>query len=1147
MMAGHEWEDWFEREEFIGQISDIRVQNLQVEREEVQKRTFTRWMNLHLEKCDPPIEVHDLFHDIQDGRILMALLEELSGCKLLQGYKKSSHRIFRLNNIAKVLSFLEERNVKLVSIDATDVADGNSSIVLGLIWNIILFFQIKELTGNIRSQFPSSSSLSSIPTSSDSDTSLCSTPSDDRQLLSMAIKEQSKAIKKLLQWVQKRTRKYGVAVQDFGKSWTSGLAFLAVIKSIDTSQVDMRKALLRNARENLEDAFRIAHYSLGIPRLLEPEDLTINTPDEQSIITYVAQFLEYFPGMEEPEEPCQLIERSVSMGRLNFRDSDADRARNDPHQSRVKERSYRFQGDYVPPPPKILISSVSEDKSATSTRFTPAAARSWSTEDFLSDSPHMETISSHVVEDTKEPIIEDKLSYTQSTTSSSVPECVNTDSVLGDSAVSSPESWIESDFGAMSERFCESQSDISLCDSGTVWDVYHAIPVDVTPHDEGFVPSLDDRDADEQSYEHNETDSKASVGRTQELSEGDSEKKEKEGEVLTKTEANQDVVRDQINDELTEEADAQEKDERLEPSSELYVWPDVLVNTGAHPLEMENTNQSGLDLNDDLPIPDHFGELTKQTSVEESTYKEHECLRELVDSFVDAQGHEGPMNVQNENVKVSEEEAAVETECRKTDYPSGEDRDDRDDSRLKLEKDEGVLETSQEVLVYRLHLQENSLTDRDGTLLNTNTTKQEGAPSIPLISISTEPEEEEEEESEEKACDKDGQAQTGGEEMHQPETTGLGGTDPDVSVSHNSSELNGDSSHDDHRNPVEMSWHLDDANEPSLMNSSNPDTSIPFTMDNMEIGEPNQECQHLQDTCETDATDKELTGWTLSSHDTSQPLNTDQDSRDTVSTKTQQSLFNPVESELTERTGILCHETDNESKNVDFLYADFDRSSPAEDVVDLIEPMDLFYPDKEELQFTEPLYTEMQSWPSVLSVSALEPAPASETLLDDQPLTLLCEDWRNGVDLMQDKVITGINQESHELLHGEKIRGPWGDGVPADHSDVSETEQQSSGSAVENTEPLRSDVDRPSQREDVDSLIPTVLRHRKRASLTESADCQRAVTAATRRADEADTVCWSDSSELYLILLLWLLLYCFWLLPQLDLKTLPSLLLNFNH
>lgn len=32
--------------------------------------------------------------------------------------------------------------VKLVSIDAADVADGHSSIILGLIWNIILFFQV---------------------------------------------------------------------------------------------------------------------------------------------------------------------------------------------------------------------------------------------------------------------------------------------------------------------------------------------------------------------------------------------------------------------------------------------------------------------------------------------------------------------------------------------------------------------------------------------------------------------------------------------------------------------------------------------------------------------------------------------------------------------------------------------------------------------------------------------------------------------------------------------------------------------------------------------------------------------------------------------------------------------------------------------
>ncbi|XP_068608119.1 calmin-like [Brachionichthys hirsutus] len=486
-MAGHQRQDWFEREEFIGQISDIRVQNLQVEREVVQKRTFTRWMNLHLQKCDPPVQVQDLFCDIQDGRVLMALLEGLSGCKLLHGFKKSSHRIFRLNNIAKVLSFLEERNVKLVSIDAADVADGNSSIILGLIWNIILFFQIKELTGNIRSQFPSSSSLSSIPTGADSDASFCRSAPNEQPSASTAMREHSKAIKKLLQWVQKRTRKFGVAVQDFGKSWVSGLALLAVIKSIDPTLVDMRKALLRPARENLEDAFRIAHYSLGIPQLLEPEDITTNAPDEQSIMTYVSQFLKHFPDIEEKALPCQPMKRSISTCRLDLRDSRSNHIRNDGHGSIVKERSYMFQRDCAKPPPKILISSVSEDRGTASSPFRPAATRSWSSEDILTDSSRTESIACKVEKEPKEaasPVYSPEHCGSLSPTSGSAAESVNSESVVGDSAISSPESWVES------------RSDSLLCDSGTTWDVYRAIPVEITSLDEGFVPSMEDRAPD---------------------------------------------------------------------------------------------------------------------------------------------------------------------------------------------------------------------------------------------------------------------------------------------------------------------------------------------------------------------------------------------------------------------------------------------------------------------------------------------------------------------------------------------------------------------------------------------------------------------------------------------------------------------------
>lgn len=35
-------------------------------------------------QCDPPLEVKDLFLDIQDGKILMALLEVLSGRSLVR-------------------------------------------------------------------------------------------------------------------------------------------------------------------------------------------------------------------------------------------------------------------------------------------------------------------------------------------------------------------------------------------------------------------------------------------------------------------------------------------------------------------------------------------------------------------------------------------------------------------------------------------------------------------------------------------------------------------------------------------------------------------------------------------------------------------------------------------------------------------------------------------------------------------------------------------------------------------------------------------------------------------------------------------------------------------------------------------------------
>ncbi|KAI2651790.1 Calmin [Labeo rohita] len=212
-----------------------RVQKKQDEKHSVQERTFTKWINMHLKRLDK--------------------------------FRPFPHRIFKLNNISK----------------------------------------IKQVTVSLE-KFPSTFSLMSLPCGSDS--SGCSSPAspgDDifgtlpskGKRSSQNLKYRSTAIKTLLSWAQNCTAKYGVEIHDFGKSWRSGLAFLALVKFFCPQFVDMRKALSSEPRLNMETAFTAANEWLGIPPLLDPDDIAVNSPDEQSVITYVAQFLECCPGHDE--------------------------------------------------------------------------------------------------------------------------------------------------------------------------------------------------------------------------------------------------------------------------------------------------------------------------------------------------------------------------------------------------------------------------------------------------------------------------------------------------------------------------------------------------------------------------------------------------------------------------------------------------------------------------------------------------------------------------------------------------------------------------------------------------------------------------------------------------------------------------------
>ena len=100
------------------------------------------------------------------------------------------------------------------------------------------------------------------------------------------------ARKTLLNWVSNALPDdSGIEIKDFGASWRDGVAFLAIIDAIKKNLVNIAEMKNATNKARLEVAFDVAETELGIPKILDPEDVDVPKPDEKSIMTYVAQFL----------------------------------------------------------------------------------------------------------------------------------------------------------------------------------------------------------------------------------------------------------------------------------------------------------------------------------------------------------------------------------------------------------------------------------------------------------------------------------------------------------------------------------------------------------------------------------------------------------------------------------------------------------------------------------------------------------------------------------------------------------------------------------------------------------------------------------------------------------------------------------------
>uniref|UniRef100_A0A8B9PGF4 Calponin-homology (CH) domain-containing protein n=1 Tax=Apteryx owenii TaxID=8824 RepID=A0A8B9PGF4_APTOW len=252
------------------------IKKLQEQHMSMQKKTFTNWMNNVYFRNNVG---KDIYTELKDGIYLMQLLELLSG-ESLPRPNRGKMRVHFLENNSKAITFLKSK-VQVKVIGPENIVDGDKTLILGLIWIIILRFQISSIKLD-KEEFGGRADFLF-------------------------------ANEALLIWCQHKTASYSnVNVKDFSKSWSDGLAFNAIIHAHRPDLIHYSSLRQDQPIKNLNNAFNVAEKELGISKLLDAEDVAVPHPDERSIMTYVSLYYHYFSRLKQGQTIQKRLAKIVS-------------------------------------------------------------------------------------------------------------------------------------------------------------------------------------------------------------------------------------------------------------------------------------------------------------------------------------------------------------------------------------------------------------------------------------------------------------------------------------------------------------------------------------------------------------------------------------------------------------------------------------------------------------------------------------------------------------------------------------------------------------------------------------------------------------------------------------------------------------------
>lgn len=201
-----------------------------------------------------------------------------------------------LENLNISLDFLQKKcGLKLVAIGNRSLHDGDTTLTLGLVWSLILHFQVECIEVDASGETEAEHKLE------DAEGREETTKADEAATTPETPKKKVSGKKALLLWAKAHTKSElisvdHVEVKNLHKSWRDGFAFNALISHFRPDLVDMDIVKSMSSDEDrLRHAFEVGTRDLGLPALLDPQDILGGSrPDEKAITTYLAELFKLF-------------------------------------------------------------------------------------------------------------------------------------------------------------------------------------------------------------------------------------------------------------------------------------------------------------------------------------------------------------------------------------------------------------------------------------------------------------------------------------------------------------------------------------------------------------------------------------------------------------------------------------------------------------------------------------------------------------------------------------------------------------------------------------------------------------------------------------------------------------------------------------